>query len=246
MMAEREQVERAARAVFAREDFRVQRVPSPDEHAGGKWRLRYRSALGGEGNLEIDINFMFRVPLWPPEPSDSRALGSAQTTHIPVLNIHELAAGKLAALFSRRASRDLFDTRELLWRKDLDQTRLRTAFVAYGAMSRKDWRTITLGDISYEPNELKNELIPMLRTQVASQLGDPKPWANKLASECAERLQPLISFTPAERDFLDRLLDHAEIKPTLITGDEALAERIAQHPLLAWKAENVRRYKKRS
>ncbi len=245
MMAEREQVERASRAVFAREDFRVQRVPSPDEHAGGKWRLRYRSPLGGEGNLEVDINFMFRVPLWSPEPSDSRALGSAQTTHIPVLNIHELAAGKLAALFSRRASRDLFDTRELLWRKDLDQTRLRTAFVAYGAMSRKDWRTITLRDISYEPNELKNELIPMLRTQVASQLGDPKPWASKLVSECAERLQPLISFTPAEREFLDRLLDHTEIEPSLITSDEALAERIAQHPLLAWKAENVRRYKKR-
>jgi hypothetical protein len=71
MMAEREQVERASRAVFAREDFRVQRVPSPDEHAGGKWRLRYRSPIGGEGNLEVDINFMFRVPLWPPEASDS-------------------------------------------------------------------------------------------------------------------------------------------------------------------------------
>ena len=42
------------------------------------------------------------------------ALGFAQTGQIPVLNIHELAAGKLAALFSRRASRDLFDTRELL------------------------------------------------------------------------------------------------------------------------------------
>jgi predicted nucleotidyltransferase component of viral defense system len=130
MMAEREQVERASRAVFAREDFRVQRVPSPDEHAGGKWRLRYRSPIGGEGNLEVDINFMFRVPLWPPEASDSRALGFAQTRQIPVLNIHELAAGKLPALFSRRASRDLFDTRELLWRNDLNQTSLRTAFVA--------------------------------------------------------------------------------------------------------------------
>ena len=58
------------------------------------------------------------------------ALAFAQTRQIPVLNIYELAAGKLAALFSRRASRDLFDTRELLWRNDLNQTSLRTAFVA--------------------------------------------------------------------------------------------------------------------
>jgi hypothetical protein len=27
---------------------------------------------------------------------------------------------------------------------------------------------------------------------------------------------------------------------------EALAERIAEHPLFAWKAENVRQYKKRA
>jgi hypothetical protein len=117
-------------------------------------------------------------------------------------------------------------------------------------MSHKDWRTVTVDDINYEPNELKNELIPMLRTQVASQLGDPKPWASKLVSECAERLQPLISFTAAEREFLDRLLDHAEIKPTLITSDEALAERIAQHPgekgprggiaLRAWERRRTR------
>jgi hypothetical protein len=117
-------------------------------------------------------------------------------------------------------------------------------------MSHKDWRTVTVADINYEPNELKNELIPMLRTQVASQLGDPKPWASKLVSVCAERLQPLISFTAAEREFLDRLLDHAEIKPTLITSDEAFAERIAQHPgekgprggvaLRAWERRRTR------
>lgn len=140
-----------------------------------------------------------------------------------MLNIHELAAGKLVALFSRRASRDLFDTRELLWREDLDQTRLRTALVTYGAMSRKDWRAISVDEITYEPKELKNELIPLLRTQAASKLGDPKPWASKLVSECAEQLKPLISFTSAEREFLDRLLDHAEIRPSLITSDKVLA-----------------------
>ena len=49
-----------------------------------------------------------------------------------------LAAGKLAALCARRASRDLFDARELL-RTDLDPTKLRLAFVVYGRLNRKDW-----------------------------------------------------------------------------------------------------------
>ena len=56
---------------------------------------------------------------------------------------HELAAGKLAALMARSASRDLFDTRELLRRPELDPILLRVAFVAYGGMNREDWREVT-------------------------------------------------------------------------------------------------------
>ena len=44
MFAERPKIEQAVHAVFAREGFSVRRMP--DEHAGGKWSLRYESALG--------------------------------------------------------------------------------------------------------------------------------------------------------------------------------------------------------
>ena len=111
-------------------------------------------------------------------------------------------------------------------------------------MNRKDWRKVTVDDIDFEPNEMKNELIPTLRQSAADQIGDPQVWARRLVSECVEQLEPLIDFTPAEREFLDRLLDHGEIKPALLTRDESLADRMAQHPLLAWKAENVRRHRK--
>jgi len=106
MMAERPKVEQAIQAVCSREGMNITRVPT--DHAGGKWRLRYESALGEGGNLEVDLNFMFRVPLWA-VTRRSAAVGSYSATQIPVLDLHELAAGKLAALLSRRASRDLFD-----------------------------------------------------------------------------------------------------------------------------------------
>ncbi|MCL2649259.1 MAG: hypothetical protein FWD61_20055 [Phycisphaerales bacterium] len=38
---------------------------APADHAGGKWQLRYESAIGEGGNMEVDLNFMYRVPLWP-------------------------------------------------------------------------------------------------------------------------------------------------------------------------------------
>jgi predicted nucleotidyltransferase component of viral defense system len=96
MEGERPLVEQAIAAVCGREGFTVRRVPS--EHAGGKWYLRYSSALGQNANLELDLNFMFRAPLSPPVTRDSRAVGSYRSTDIRLVDIHELAAGKLAAL----------------------------------------------------------------------------------------------------------------------------------------------------
>ena len=134
MLAERPKVEQAVQAVFAREGFTVRRMP--EEHAGGKWSLRYESAAGRGFNLEVDLNFMFRVPLWPVTITDSYSVGAWWATEIPVLDRHELAAGKLVALLSRRQARDLFDGHRLLRMDGIDSNRLRTAFVVYGAMNR--------------------------------------------------------------------------------------------------------------
>ena len=106
MLEERPKIEQAIQAVCGRLGIRIQRVPG--EHAGGKWRLSYDGASGRSGTLELDMSFMNRIPLWPPELRDSRLLGTFSVAQIPVLDVHELAVGKLAALFSRDASRDLF------------------------------------------------------------------------------------------------------------------------------------------
>jgi predicted nucleotidyltransferase component of viral defense system len=244
MQAERPRVERAIQAVCAREDFTITKLPT--EHAGGKWRLRYASALGTDANLELDINFLLRVPLWRVERHDSRPVGSFIARAIPILEVHELAAGKLAALFARHASRDLHDAHAVLRQARLDETRLRPAFVAYGALNRKDWRKIALEDITFKPRELQNELIPVLRQKDGARIADVNQWATKLIDECRESLAIVFPFTPAEREFLDRLLDHGELLPGLITTDPALAARIASHPGLLWKAQNVRQHKGRN
>lgn len=157
MLAERPKIEQAAQAVFAREGFTVRRMT--EEHAGGKWSLRYQSASGHGGNLEVDLNFMFRVPLWPIMISDSQPVGVWRAIQIPIIDIHELAAGKLAALLARRQARDLFDSHGVLHMGNLDHDRLRTAFVVYGAMNRKDWRTISADDVNFDTADLARQLI---------------------------------------------------------------------------------------
>lgn len=90
---------------------------------------------------------MFRVPLWPMTTYDSHPVGAWWAKGIPVLDHHELAVGKLAALLARRQVRDLFDSHRILQMDDLDPQRLRIGFVVYGAMNREEWRTVSAEDI---------------------------------------------------------------------------------------------------
>lgn len=55
MQAKRPILEAALEELFRKERLSVLRVPK--KHAGGKWKLKYSSALGGYGNLEVDLNF---------------------------------------------------------------------------------------------------------------------------------------------------------------------------------------------
>ncbi len=241
MLAEREKVEQAIIAVCGRAGFTIRRIPHA--HAGGKWRLGYKNALDRNANLEIDVIFTLRVPLWPIQIRDSHPVGSYRARNIPVLDVHELAAGKLCALFSRHASRDLFDAHALLGRNDLDRDKLRLGFIVYGACSRRDWRTVSAEDIGYDPNELQRQLVPVLSRDVIPAGEDTHSWIERLVHECRERIGLILPFEDREREFLVQVNENGKIAPELLTEDDELATRIRQHPQLLWKVKHVREYK---
>lgn len=239
MLSERPKIEQAVQAACSREGMNITQMP--DDHAGGKWRLRYVSSLGEGGNLEVDLNFMFRVPLWPVVTMDA-IVGRYSAKQIPVLDIHELASGKLAALLARHASRDLFDSHHLLTKTELDSKKLRLGFVLYGAMNRKDWRTVSTDDIDYEKSELENQLVPVIRQQFITE-NMPVNWAKEMIQQCKDALCIVLPFKDNETAFLNAILDHGELKPKLLTDDAEMIERIKGHPLLQWKAVNVKKHK---
>jgi len=245
MLEERPKVERAVRNACSREGMSVTRQPDSDEHAGGKWRLRYDSAMGEGGNLEVDLNFMYRVPLWPVLRRDSRQVGSFSAKRIPVVDLHELAAGKMVALLSRQASRDLFDVHRLLTLGILDSGKLRLGFVLFGAMNRKDWRTVSQNDVGVEAQDLRNHLLPLMRSDDLEGIGNLGAWTSRLVDECREHLGVVLPFAENEKEFLNHLLDLGEISAPLLTQDSEMADRINRHPLLRWKALNVQKYKRK-
>lgn len=233
MEAERPKILQAMQAVFSREGFQFGSRTRAD-HAGTAVELRYESALAGSGNLKVDINFLSRVPLWQGDAMDSRPVGPWKVEGIPIVNVHELAAGKLVALLARRTARDLFDAVQIFRMENLDTDKLRLAFVVYGGSSEKDWRTISPYDVRYAPGELKNQLLPTLRG--ATWEGASGDYGEELLRQCKEGLKRLIPFSDAEIGFLDGLRDRGLIEPSFLTGDPVLAEKIRKNPPLQWRA----------
>ena len=239
MLEERPKLDDAVSAVCSRLGIEVKRVP--DEHAGGKWRLSYVGVSGRSGRLELDVNFMLRTPLWPLAIADSQPIHTFVATRVPVLDVHELAAGKLAALFGRSASRDLFDAHHMLSHLALDEARLRLGFVIYGGINRRDWRSVSLDDVTADPVELERQLLPMLRADRAPDRRQIPEWAARLADECKDLLSIVLPLQPEEIEFLSRLNDGGDIAPELLTADSAMQATIRGHPALRWKALNARR-----
>ena len=243
MIEERPKVEQAVQAVCSREGMTV--IRQPTDHAGGKWRLRYDRSTGLGGNLEIDLNYLLRVPLWPVRLHDSRQVGSFAAKGIPVVDIHELAAGKLAALLARQASRDLFDAYQLFTVAELQREKLRLGFVLYGAMNRRDWRTVNVNDVGADPGELQNQLVPLMQSDLPDRFGGSDTWTKTLVETCRDKFKAVLPLAKNEKEFLNRLLEQGEIEPSLLTEDQQMCDRIKSHPGLQWKALNVREYKNR-
>ena len=113
-------------------------------------------------------------------------------------------------------------------------------------MNRRDWREVSLGDVDFNETEVAQQLVPTLHAGAMRNGETVLAFGRRLVTECQEGLSVLLPFTDKERLFLDKLLDAGIIAPELLTDDSGLRGRIDSHPLLVWKAQNVREYKNRN
>jgi len=135
----------------------------------------------------------------------------------------------------------LFDVPRLSVDIDLDRDKLRLAFVVYGGLNRKDWRTVQIDDVAAEPAELKRELVPMLRAEVRPKDADIVPWAEALVRETRTLMNAVLPLEAHELEFVERLNGAGDIAPELLTGDPAMQATIREQPGLKWKAMNVKK-----
>jgi len=111
MLADRPQIETAVSELARRRGYGIQR--SADAFAGRKIYLRYRSVLGPEERIEVDLNFLFRLPLAGTEIRSLWQPGELDHPKVRVIGQPELVTGKLLALLDRGAPRDAWDVAHL-------------------------------------------------------------------------------------------------------------------------------------
>jgi hypothetical protein len=245
MRKARPEFERALAACCEREGCAVRR--SPTEHAGGKFRLRHPSVFGGWQNLEVDVSYVARVPLWGIVRSAMRFPPGADI-QVPTLTIEELAAGKFTALVQRSAARDAFDAASLLDLVPdlLHRPSFRVAFVCFAAAARSDARMLRPSPRLLSDLDLERDLEPLLRQRSHEE----RPETGKITTWIEQRVSPavehLLAWSADERRFLDRLLDNGEIDAPALHDDPEVQGRIRSQPMLEWKAMHVRAHRERA
>lgn len=243
MRAARPSFERVLTGCCEREGCSVLR--EPHEHAGGKFRLRFPSAFTASSNLEVDVSYVARVPLLGVE---SRRLALPEVDEalaVPALTLHELAAGKFAALASRAAARDHYDAARLL-EATPGLTRdpgFRLAFVCAAAGARKDYLRERHELPPLEPRDVEQRLLPLLRVRPGESPANASELALRLREQVGPAVREALAWTAGERRFLQGVLDDGALEPAHLTGDAALQQRVREQPMLRWKVQHVRRHR---
>lgn len=236
MLADRSRVEAALEDLARRRAYRVQ--CSADAFAGRKIFLTYNSVLGRTDRIEVDLNFLFRVPLAGIEMRDLWQPGDLDRPSARVVSLVELCAGKILALLDRSAPRDVWDVGRFPDAAGtvVSSQEFRRLFIALSVTL--DHPLETYGRDRLErvtEKDLREQLLPVLAT---AELPDPRELIEKAWAVVA----PLLDLDPAERGYIEALYRgelHAEL---LFPEDPEVARRIASHPAIGWKLANVRKH----
>ena len=235
MVKDRPKLEQEIKKLIESRGISVRNVP--EEHAGAKWRLQAPSAFGGTFTLEVDLNFIMRVPVWGVESKSPFPLDEDYLFNCNTVSFEELFGGKIKALMDRSAVRDLYDVFKLSQIRDsFDMSKLRKNLILFGITCDDDWRKKDLRTVdSIDQKMVDEQLFPLLRSTDSIEL--------KLMKKAAKDfLVELMHYSKDEKSFMDRFLDDGVYIPLLLFSEENQAKRLEKHPAVLWNLQNNMQY----
>jgi len=239
-LADRPRVEDALVDLAKRHKYQVQK--SANAFAGRKIFLRYRSVAGQEERIEVDLNFLFRLPISRAQKLSIWQPGGLDKPFVWVVGLPELLTGKLLAFLDRCAARDAWDIAHLSGPsvQMLQSSEFRTRFIALSAVLDKPLQTYTYDRLRtfLTDRVIADQLVPMLSSGL-------KFRPHELAQKAWARVAPLLVLQANEEKYLASIHSGSLRLDLLFPEDATEAARLARHPAIEWKIKNVKSYQSR-
>lgn len=238
MLVDRPVVEKALADIAGRQGYQVQK--SADAFAGPKTYLRYPSMMGPSDRIEIDVNFIHRVPIDAIERRSLWQPGSMDRPKVNVVSQSELMLGKLTAFIERAAPRDAWDIVHLPEPAAaiLKTSEFRARFIAISAAFEQPLHTYTYARLRALLSDqfVAEQLAPVLPENTPTNAED-------LAEKSWSRVESLLSLQSHEKAYIDAI-QHGDLRLDLLFhNNEKDIEQLGKHPAILWKLENVRKHR---
>lgn len=196
--------------------------------------LLYTTTTGSLDKIKLDINYHSRCHVYPYDITELEAPFKLLERHIKIahLNIIELFAGKIKALYERCKPRDIFDIYSLaqsgLLTTDEEQKALRRCIVFYSVLGNADRPNLLkqdLNEIRKMPFQaLKTQLLPMLHTKLGHFDKD------RLFDTAIGYLENLMLLEDVETEFIERFFK-GDFQPELLF-EESISNNLKMHPVV--------------
>lgn len=195
--------------------------------------LLYSTTTGSIDKIKLDINYHSRCHVYPPVFSDvAFPFGIDKYVRVAHLNVIELFAGKIKALYERCKPRDIFDIFSLaqsgLLSTKEEQDCIRKCVVFYsvlGNADKPDLLKLDLSEIRKMPFQaLKTQLLPMLHTKQGRFDKD------RLFDVAIDYLENLMKLEDMETEFVNRFF-MGDFRPELLF-DEPTSNNLKMHPVV--------------
>lgn len=236
MLKDRPLVEAALVQLAGRKAYRAQK--SADAFAGRKIYLLYRSVTGQNDRIEVDLNFLFRMPIDGTTTQKMWQPGELERPTVRTVSLQETLVGKLLAYLDRSAARDAWDLTYLAGQAQevMVSERFRSQFIALSVILNHPLPAYTQDRIEKRITDrtVAEQLAPMLIGQAAPLR------SSDLIERSWDVICPFMKLDDNEAKYIASI-QHGELYPELLfTDDPEEGKRMALHPAILWKLVNVR------
>lgn len=231
MLEKREIISSLIDRYMLSQDYRIN-SKTKNPHSLDSLVYDYQGVSGNIDNIKIEINYSLRSHILNAEERTIITEHFSNEYKVKSLSPLEIYGSKFNALLNRAAARDLYDVVNMIRYGifvEPEEEMLKKCVIFYAAVSAKDINKTfdTKAIDSITKQKIKRDLRPVIKTKDDFELESAKKLVKEYISD-------LMILTKEEKEFLSKF-ESGKYIPELLFEDEAILDRIKNHPMALWK-----------